>query len=463
MRSDKIRAALMALKPSLLPGPRAQASFEWQLRLTNSQWAARPKLEAHQLSRLKPLVRFAAQRVPYWRGELVPDQIEDAGSLQEALDRLPILSRDALRDNAEDFRAETLPKGHTAGVEKSSSGSTGMVVRVLTSNVSLRWQGTLGLRSHLWAGRDFTRSIAVIRRMEKGKGLYPGVRARRWAGVNAIPFRTGRAFQLSATESLEQQWEWLAAINPTYFLTVPSILRQFAARPSEEIARLTSLAGISTIGEVVDEELRTLARERLGAPIHDLYSSEEAGCLAIECPDAPFYHVVAEAMILEILDETGRPCLPGQVGRVVITPLVNYATPLIRYELGDYAEAAGDCPCGRTLPALKRIIGRRRNLMMTPDGRHFWPTVRARAIQQIVKVRAHQFRQIAPDAIEVWLAAESAVTPEQESELRKALLAGLPAPFRLSFHYVDAFPPHPGGKHEEFVSLLTTTTPPRLD
>jgi len=61
----------------------------------------------------------------------------------------------------------------------------------------------------------------------------------------------------------------------------------------------------------------------------------------------------------------------GQVGRVVVTDLHNFATPLIRYDLGDYAEMADTCPCGRGLPALKRIMGRRRNMVRLPDGRSF--------------------------------------------------------------------------------------------
>ena len=65
-------------------------------------------------------------------------------------------------------------------------------------------------------------------------------------------------------------------------------------------------------------------------------------------------------MILEILDEAGRPCGPGETGRVVLTDLHNFATPLIRYEIGDYAEAAGPCPCGRGLPVATRLRGQRR-------------------------------------------------------------------------------------------------------
>ena len=39
---------------------------------------------------------------------------------------------------------------------------------------------------------------------------------------------------------------------------------------------------------------------------------------------------------------------------MVITDLHNFATPLIRYELGDYAEVGTPCPTGRGLPVLNR-------------------------------------------------------------------------------------------------------------
>ena len=66
----------------------------------------------------------------------------------------------------------------------------------------------------------------------------------------------------------------------------------------------------------------------------------------------------SEAIIVEVLDDEGRPCKDGAIGRVVATPLFNLAGPLIRYATGDFAEA-GTCECGRTLPTLKRIAPRR--------------------------------------------------------------------------------------------------------
>jgi phenylacetate-CoA ligase len=60
----------------------------------------------------------------------------------------------------------------------------------------------------------------------------------------------------------------------------------------------------------------------------------------------------------EILDDADRPCAPGEVGRVVVSTLHNYAMPLFRYDLGDLAEVGPPCECGRTLPVLNRIVGR---------------------------------------------------------------------------------------------------------
>jgi phenylacetate-CoA ligase len=73
-------------------------------------------------------------------------------------------------------------------------------------------------------------------------------------------------------------------------------------------------------------------------------------------------------VLVEILDAQGRPCRPGEIGRVVATPLHNVAMPLLRYELDDYAEVGQACACGRGLPVIRRILGRRQNMLRLPDG-----------------------------------------------------------------------------------------------
>jgi phenylacetate-CoA ligase len=79
--------------------------------------------------------------------------------------------------------------------------------------------------------------------------------------------------------------------------------------------------------------------------------------------------VNAESVLVEIVDDDGRPCPVWKPGRVVITPLYNTAQPLIRYAQGDVAEWMEPCTCGRHLPRLGGLIGRTTGLFYHPDGR----------------------------------------------------------------------------------------------
>ena len=80
-----------------------------------------------------------------------------------------------------------------------------------------------------------------------------------------------------------------------------------------------------------------------------------------------------ENIVLEIVDNQHRPCKQGEVGRVVITALHNFATPLLRYDLGDFAEFGAPCRCGRGLAVIRRILGRIRNRIRLPDGSSRFP------------------------------------------------------------------------------------------
>jgi phenylacetate-CoA ligase len=437
----------------LLPGEASYDAFKTQLILAESEWLERHELEEYQLGHLKERVRFAAREVPFWRARIAPDQVEDATSLADALARLPILTRDQVHCESEALRAANLPGDQVITGQASSSGSTGMVVRVATTDLENRWQKILSLRCYLWAGFDFGRALALIHRLSPGVAEYPdGKRKQRWAGLKAIPFATGPAFHLSTHASLEQQWEWLGRIRPTYLYTRPSFVRGYAKLAVDTTE--STIERIMTTGEIVDPDLRTLAATKLNATIHDRYAAQETGCMAIQCPDADSYHVQSEAVIVEVLDQEGRPCRPGEIGRIVVTPLFNLATPLIRYEIGDFAEFGGACECGRSLPMLKRIMGRRRNMLVGPDGRHYWPQLHGLDFYKVSQSRQHQFRQVSPDVIEVYLVVDSPRTQAQEEDMRRIVAAALPAPFEIRFRYVSEFPRGPSDKQEELISFV---------
>jgi phenylacetate-CoA ligase len=450
------RAALEKLRPLILPDPESQAAFRMQLLFADGEFAPREVVERYQLQRLKMLARHAAAEAPYWRARLDIDAILAAGTLHEALSRIPIQSRSGIIDHGGEMHAATLPAGHTVIGEMRTSGSTGTAVSVVTTEAMVRLQTALTLRAHLWAGRNFTKPIAVLRRMTRGEYGYPeGMRSDRWDLPFGFPFPTGPSFGLNTHQtSLGQQWEWLERVKPSYLLTYPSILRGFAERLERGECAPIPIGSITSISEVVDPELRDLAARYLKAPIYDLYSSEEAGLIAIQCPSTVGYHIQSEVLIVEIADDAGDPCPPGGIGRVLITPLFNFAMPLFRYELGDFAEAGGACACGRGLPVINRILGRRRNLLTLADGRRFWPSLGAKDMARVVQVRQHQFRQTSADVLDVLLVTDDEISPEQTRELEKIVLGRLPVALTVRVQRVAEIPRPASGKYEEFVSLV---------
>lgn len=209
------------------------------------------------------------------------------------------------------------------------------------------------------------------------------------------------------------------------------------------------------MGETVTPALRLSCAEVLGVPLVDHYSSQEVGYVALQCPESGQYHVMAENVLVEVLDDAGRPCAPGEVGRVVVSSLHNLATPMLRYELRDYAEQGAPCPCGRGLPTLARILGRSRNLLRLPDGTRRWPVVGFYHYRDVAPVTQYQLIQHSVEEIEVRLVVERPLRGAEEAALTGIIHKSLGHPFRLRFSYFEGeIPRGPSGKFEEFLSLI---------
>ncbi len=176
--------------------------------------------------------------------------------------------------------------------------------------------------------------------------------------------------------------------------------------------------------------------------------------IALQCPRGTNYHVQAESVMLEVLDERNRPCPPGQIGRVVITDLKNLASPMIRYEIGDYAELGRPCECGRGLPNLTRILGRSRNMLSLPNGDRLWPRFASSRLARAAPVRQAQLVQVSLDEIHVNLVVARDLSAEEEDALGQLIGASLGHPFTLRFNYTDEIPRAPSGKFEDFRSEI---------
>jgi phenylacetate-CoA ligase len=263
-------------------------------------------------------------------------------------------------------------------------------------------------------------------------------------------FDAGPMTLLFHTTPIPRQVEILESRSPHYLMTYPSNARALALYSRRFPVRLPDLRALHTYGEPLTPGIRAAVRETWGVPAQDVYSCEELGFIALQCPEHEHYHIQSESVLVEVLDEAGNPCRPGQIGSVVLTPLHNFAMPLIRYSIGDFAEVGGPCPCGRGLPVLARILGRRRNQVVLPDGRRIWPDVDA-LWAAIPGVEQIQVVQQGPDRAEVRYARSEPVGPFEEEAIGGRIQQALGHPFPLTWSRKEHVGRQPNGKYQSFL------------
>ena len=451
----RLRSSIPGLAWPAVPSAAAARQLALLQQLEESQWWPAEALRAQQDRQLSMLLGHAAASVPFYRERLAGIGLRPGRALRpEVWSRIPLLRREDIQQAGAALHSQAVPAGHGRTQKIVTSGSTGKPVTVLKTAMELLYWQCFTIRDHVWHGRDLTKKLAAIRSVARDAAKYPkGLRGRSWGASTARVFANGPGVLLDVETSIEHQVLWLKRENPDYLLTLPTNLLHLAGHCLREAVELPNLRDVGTLGGVLQPEVRELCRRAWGVPVIDLYSAQEVGYVALQCPEAEHYHLQAESSLVEILDARGRPCQPGEWGRVVVTPLHNFAMPLIRYDIGDNAEVGEACACGRGLPVLKRILGRARNMLTLPSGQQTSPGFVNDWFEGF-PVNQFQIVQRALDRLEVKIVPRRPFTDAEEKQARESMLDRIGHPFQISFTYHEEIPRGPGGKYEDFKSEL---------
>jgi phenylacetate-CoA ligase len=417
-------------------------------RLEKSQWFPKDQLDQLQESMLVRVVEHQYRYSPYFKQRLDSQGLtcQDVSTLA-GLTRLTPFTKKDIQEAGESFNADSVPRAHLPLSKSQTSGSTGQPVDTFKTSMNTLFWHALVMRDHRWWGRDFNGKLASIR-----ANNLTVKQSDEWGGPATILYgKTGPALGIPVKTEIHKQLEILNEFQPNILIIHAGVLAAMATEWEKTGFTLTELKHIKNIGETLHPELRERIKKLSGLHIEDVYSSSEVGAISIECPVSGLQHVMSESMIVEVLDDDGAACQPGEVGRVVVTDLYNSISPLIRYDIGDYAEVGVPCTCGRHLPTLKRIVGRERGLFQRADGRKFWPTARMRELEKVVPIQQWQMIQHAFDDIEYRIVTKEPLTEEQAAELTNIATEHFAIPVRF-VRFEDQLPST--GKYEESICLI---------
>ena len=341
--------------------------LNWLKQLEKSQYYSPERIQQMQLERLKKLLIHAGKNCPFYKMRFAeagfdPLKLSDPADLA----RLPVLTKTDIQNYRQDMLARDIPREDL--IIEHTGGSTGAPLEFYMDRERLYSRKAGAIRHDRWAGLDIGHKAAVL-----------------WG--NPHDFSDEVSLKTRLKNQLYDRRIFLDTTEISPALMAEFVRRLDDFRPSCYLAYANSMylyaryikemhvgdyhrpQSIITSAEVLTEQQRDLIEDVFECPVFNRYGSREMSIIASECSKHEGMHICAETILLEIV-RGDRPCNDGEMGRIVITDLLNFGMPFIRYQIEDVGTPVGaSCSCGRGLPMMNISGGRTTDFLVTPEGK----------------------------------------------------------------------------------------------
>jgi phenylacetate-CoA ligase len=327
------------------------------------------RLNSKQLSklqdlRLRKIVKYAYEKSPFYHRLLTQAGVTPSDvKTKEDIHKLPIIRKEELAKCPD----EVVSKDYQISKLKMmrTSGSTGKPLYVYMSQAEDEYRKAKHLRANIACGlKPWDRWITITSPLHFGETTKLQ-RLLRFYSV--IP--------VSVFDDVDHQLSRIEALNPDvmdgYSNSILLIAKEIKKKGLKTIKPRFLISG----AELISPDSRKFVETVFNAPMYDQYGSVEFERIAWQCREKDEYHIDADSLIVEFVDDDEKKVAPGEKGEIVCTSLYNFSMPFIRYALNDIGVPSPncDCPCGRTFPLMKVIDGRKTSLISFPDGRALAP------------------------------------------------------------------------------------------
>ncbi|MDD3469749.1 MAG: phenylacetate--CoA ligase [Thermoguttaceae bacterium] len=321
-----------------------------------------------QVERLRKSIE-RMMRVPFFKEKfeamkITPDSIQTVDDIR----RLPFTTKNDFREHYP-LGLLSVPKSEVIRFH-GSSGTTGKPTFVAYNREDLDiWSGLVA-RFLVSGGLtpDQTCQISFgYGLFTGGFGLHYGIEK---VGASIIPVAAGNtARQIMMLTDMEPE---TIIATPSYLLNIAEEVVAAGIDPKSLKLRFAHLGG-----EPWTEDIRTSIESQLPIYCFDNYGLSEVGGPGVsgECYMRDGMHFQEDCFIVECLNpDTLEPVPEGEVGELVITPLMRMAMPVCRYRTRDLARIMpGTCPCGRTGRRMTKLRGRSDDMLII-RGVNVFPT-----------------------------------------------------------------------------------------
>jgi phenylacetate-CoA ligase len=424
---------------------------EWE----KSQWFSKEQFAELQQRKLEALIRHAYDNVPFYRRAFDERGLKPADVRCPAdLKKLPVVDKATLRKNPADFVARNF--SHLNRISGWTTGTTGTPLNALRSRESIAIENAMIWRQRRLAGLRYRcRKVAVWGTIWENIIVPAHQRVPPYWQYNLTDNQLLFSYYHMSDATLEVYIQRLEAFQPELIEGFPSTLLVLA-RYLKKKGKVIPVKGIFTSSETLYDVHRRELEESFGTRVFDLYGQAERVVAATECEHHAGLHINPEYGIFEILKDD-QDASPGEPGDVVGTGLNNFVMPLLRYRTGDMATLSKDqCVCGRQMPLLARIEGRKSDIIRTPDGRMVPGNGLMGAFHGIANIKRSQVIQEALDHVVVNIQREDLTKPIDAAKLGSNLAQCLGEHVKIEVRLPDQIETGGRNKFRWMISRIST-------
>jgi phenylacetate-CoA ligase len=445
----KVLTAPFAILPRhLLIGKMYPVFFE-EARLM--EFADRHRIEEYELLKLQGLIKHAFDTVPFYRKMWTEHglNVSKVQSLEDFSNQVPIVTRDMVQANAEEFLSDVFSKN--LRLKMNSSGSTGNPITIYY----LKHYSRAAEWAHMhiqWMRVGYTRGrpMATLRGDYIGKNrIYSYDPWRKTLILNSFTLNRNNA---------DDYVTLLREYKIEYINAYPSTLYNLIQLVNERDITVPSLKAILLGSEnVFDWQVSKLKSAFNIDKIFRWYGHGEQCVLAGSCESSSDYHFLPTYGYFETAETIGNSNINGQVlaetsgpTEIIGTSFVNPLMPLIRYKTQDYGVTAGNsCECGRQFKRVLSLTGREQEIAVGANGEQITLTAlicgrHAAYFDHIVKM---QILNTSPGRLIVRIVPRKSFSADHAKVLLSSLSGSEGMPFEAKIEIVDTIPCTLHAKH----------------
>ncbi len=360
------------------------------------------KIWALRDARLRQIVKYAADTVPYYQNLFRQEGI-DPQSIKTVHDlrRIPWLEKDTVRKNPNLF-VSTSRQGKNS-IAFTTSGSTGESSTIHHDHDSLLANIAYGERERsvlsIMADKSFRPKEAyIVRPRSTITKVWDYYRQHTFASTSRP------RLLLDVLQPIEQIVDAMNGFRPDMLIGYGSYLEALFRTLKVKGTRVHLPLVLFYGAECMTDHGKALIEKEFGIPVLSIYNAVEAFKIGYLCEARRGFHLHEDLCHVRIMSPNEEDVPPGDQGQVVISNLVNRGTVLLNYCLGDVASLAiNKCECGRISPLLSELEGRVEDILYLSSGGFVHPRAIWAVLSQRDDVLKYQLIQHEPERFELKL------------------------------------------------------------